>query len=413
MTRLETVAAVVFWTCAALIVYAYAVYPLLIWALARSFGREGRVPADLDDDALPTASLLIAAYNEAAVIEERLRNAMELDYPTGKLEILVGTDGCKDRTAELVRGVAGPNVRLMEFTENRGKATVINELALAAKGTILLPSDANTMNDPQAARRLVRWFGDPKIGAVCGKLALTDAKTGRNVDGLYWKYENFLKRCEGRLGALLGANGAIYAIRKSLHEPIPARTIVDDFVIPLLAKIRTGCVILYDGEAIAHEETAPSVGSEFHRRARIGAGGFQAIGMLWRLLNPLRGWVAFTFVSHKVLRWLCPFFMIGALIAPALLWKHPLYLGLLLAQVVFYLISTVAMLAPAEARLPKLVKLMAMFTSMNAALLVGFWRWLRGRQRANWKRTDRRAEADDKPRPPHIEESRVRENSPP
>src|SRR5262249_30950742 len=147
---------------------------------------------------------------------------------------------------------------------------------------------------------------------VCGRLVLTDPATGCNVDSYYWRYETFLKRCEGRLGALLGANGAIYAIRRELYTPIPGNTIVDDFVIPLRAKLRTGCRIVYDGDAVAREETPPNVGAEFHRRSRIGAGGFQSIGLLWRLLNPRSGWVAFTFFSHKILRWVCPFFLVAA-----------------------------------------------------------------------------------------------------
>lgn len=240
---------------------------------------------------------------------------------------------------------------------------------------------------------MARWFGDPEVGAVVGRLVLVDPATGRNADGLYWKYETFLKRCEGRLGALLGANGAIYAIRRSLYEPIPPSTIVDDFVIPLLAKQRTGCGIVYDCEAIAVEESAPGVGDEFHRRARIGAGGYQAIGMLWRLLDPRRGWVAFAFLSHKVLRWLCPFFLIGAFVANLALVGRPLYRGLLVAQVAFYAVAAATALVPARVRFLRPLRLTTMFASMNAALLVGFWRWLRGRQRAAWKRTARVGEA--------------------
>jgi cellulose synthase/poly-beta-1,6-N-acetylglucosamine synthase-like glycosyltransferase len=198
-----------------------------------------------------------------------------------------------------------------------------------------------------------------------------------------------LKRQEGRLGALLGANGAIYAIRRDLYSPIPAQTIVDDFVIPLLAKLRNDCTIVYDGEAIAWEETAPDVGAEFHRRSRIGAGGFQSLGLLWRLLDPRRGWVALGFFSHKVLRWLCPFFLLGLLASSALLGERPFYRSALLGQAFFYLISLLAVFFPTWTRALKPLRLATMFTGMNAALLVGFWRWLCGSQRATWRRTDR------------------------
>ena len=200
-----------------------------------------------------------------------------------------------------------------------------------------------------------------------GRLILTEPGTGNNVDSLYWKYETFLKRCEGRLGALLGANGAIYAIRRDLYVPIPPETIVDDFVIPLLAKLRSSCTIIYDCEAVAREETPASVASEFHRRARIGAGGFQSIALLWRLLDPRQGWIAFSFLSHKVLRWLCPFFLIGLLVTSALLWDRAFFRWVLAAQVGFYATSLLAALAPPGLRVPKPIRLMMMFTSMNAA----------------------------------------------
>ena len=254
-------------------------------------------------------------------------------------------------------------------------------------------SDANTRDRSAGGAPAGALVPGPPGGSRRGRLILTEPRTGRNADSLYWKYETFLKRCEGRLGALLGANGAIYAIRRDLYVPIPPETIVDDFVIPLLAKLHSGCTIIYDCEAVAREETPPDVSSEFHRRARIGAGGFQSIALLWRLLDPRQGWVAFTFLSHKVLRWLCPFFLIGLLASNALLWDHPFFRWVLGAQLAFYGVSLLAILAPQGLRLPKPIRLMTMFTSMNAALLVGFVRWLRGRQNAAWRRTTRVAEA--------------------
>jgi cellulose synthase/poly-beta-1,6-N-acetylglucosamine synthase-like glycosyltransferase len=266
---------------------------------------------------------------------------------------------------------------------------MLNAAIPALRGEIVLLSDANTAIDPKAAHRLARWFQRPEVGAVCGQLVLVDPRTGNNVDGIYWKYENFLKRREGRLGALLGANGAIYAIRKDLYVPIPDQTIVDDFVIPLLAKLRTGCTIVYDSEAIAREETAPGVGAEFQRRSRIGAGGFQSLGLLWRLLDPRRGWLALGLLSHKVFRWLCPFFLLGLLASSALLWGRPFYRAALLGQVQFYVISVLTVFIPTRMRLLTPLRLATMFTGMNAALLVGFWRWLQGRQGGIWRRTER------------------------
>jgi cellulose synthase/poly-beta-1,6-N-acetylglucosamine synthase-like glycosyltransferase len=250
-------------------------------------------------------------------------------------------------------------------------------------------SDANTSTDAEAARSLCRWFIDPAVGVVCGRLQIVDPASVKNVDGLYWKYETFLKKQEGRVGALLGSNGAIYAIRRSLFRPIPPQTIVDDFVIPLLAKSRSGCSIIYDTEATATEESAPDVGSEFRRRCRIGAGGWQAVFLLLPLLNPLRGWIAFTFFSHKVLRWVCPFLMLLVLGCNVALAGEPPFRWLLIAQLLFYAIAGIGAVVPRGMPGVKLFKLANMFVAMNAALLVGFFRWAVVRQTGVWSRTPR------------------------
>jgi cellulose synthase/poly-beta-1,6-N-acetylglucosamine synthase-like glycosyltransferase len=382
---------VLFWASATAVLFAYVGYPVLLWLLARWFGRPTQTPADNRRD-LPSLSLLIAAHNEEAVVEERIRNALRMDYPPEKLEIVVASDGSVDKTPEIVRRYADRGVRLLDYVRRRGKAATLNAAFSELKGEIVLLSDANTFTDTTAARKIVRWFADPQVGVVCGRLVLTDPETGGNADSLYWKYETFLKRCEGRLGALLGSNGAIYAIRKELYSPIPNDTIVDDFVIPLQAKLRTGCAIVYDCEAVAREETAKDVRAEFHRRSRIGAGGFQSIRLLWPLLNPRRGWVAFTFMSHKIFRWLCPFFMLGALLTNLLLIADPLYQWTLFGQLGFYSVSVLAAFVPARFRSLKPLRLTTMFTSMNLALLVGFWRWAWGSQKGTWRRTVRLAE---------------------
>jgi cellulose synthase/poly-beta-1,6-N-acetylglucosamine synthase-like glycosyltransferase len=386
---LTQTAIVVFWACMAGVVYAYVGYPALVWALSRLLGRRRQPPAAGD---LPSVSLLVAAYNEEAEIEKRIQTALMMDYPPEKLEIVIASDGSSDATADIVRSYAHRGVRLLDYRQRRGKAAVLNAAFDEVEGEIVLLSDANTHIDPPALRRLVRWFDDPEVGVVCGRLILTDPATGRNADSLYWKYETFLKKCEGQLGGLLGANGAIYAIRHQLFAPIPDDTIVDDFVLPLQAKLRTGCAIVYDTSAVAREETPAAIGAEFQRRSRIGAGGFQSIAWLWPLLSPRYGWTAFTFLSHKVLRWLCPFFLLGLVASNVCLLDQPFYTYALLGQAGFYLLSLLASFVPARFRLLKPLRLATMFTGMNAALLVGCWRWLQGSQKAAWKRTVRLAE---------------------
>jgi len=383
-----TTAVVLFWASAATIVYAYLGYPILIWALSRMFGREPSPPAK-DDWEWPLVSLLIPAFNEEVVLGDRLRNALAMDYPAGRLEIVVGSDGSTDATTAIAREYAGRGVRLLEYDLRRGKATVLNESMPKLSGGIVLMSDANTLIDPSALRKLVRWFRDPAVGAVCGRLVLIDPAEGRNVDGLYWKYETFIKRCENRLGALLGANGGIYAIRKALYAPIPATTTVDDLVIPLRAKLETGCRIIYEPEAIAREETAPDIDGEFRRRARNGTGDLRSLEILWRLLNPFWGWTAFSFFSHKILRLACPFLLLILLGSSLLLRDRPLYQAALIGQIGFYLVSLLASRLPPRPRAFKVLRLTTLFSGMNLALLVGFWRRLRGTQKGTWRPTGR------------------------
>src|SRR5205823_12711 len=254
------------------------------------------------------------------------------------------------------------------------------------RGEVVILSDANTLMAADAARRLAAWFADPDVGVVCGRLVLSDPRTGRNVDSLYWKYETFLKKCESRLGALLGSNGAIYAVRKDLFPEVRPGTLIDDFVIPLEAKRRSGCRIVYDTKAVAREETPPTILAEFRRRVRIGAGGFQCIGLLWPLLSPAHGWVALTFFCHKILRWVCPFLLLGGLVANLLLLPVPVYLRVFLAQVGFYAVAALGTWVPTWPRWLRYLRLPTMFATMNVALFLGFFRWLCGRPTGVWAR---------------------------
>ena len=206
---MQTTLQVIFWICAGLVAYAYVGYPLAVFIASRLFGRR-RQPQDCDDEQLPPVSLLIAAYNESSVIGERIENALAMDYPQDKLEIVVASDGSSDGTNEIVERYADRGVVLLAFPQRRGKSVVLNDAVSRLRGDVMLLSDANTMMNPQAARYLVRWFSDPAIGAVCGWLDLYDTRAGRNAYGTYWHYESFLKRCQGRLDAALGANGATY-----------------------------------------------------------------------------------------------------------------------------------------------------------------------------------------------------------
>jgi cellulose synthase/poly-beta-1,6-N-acetylglucosamine synthase-like glycosyltransferase len=388
MTLVQTILAAALVLCALAVFYSYAGYAVVVWLAAKRFGREDS-PEALSDEELPTISLLISAYNEEDCIEKRVQNALAFDYPKDKVQIVVASDGSSDATAEIVRRYTDHGVRLLDYKQRRGKATVLNTSFSQLTGDIVLMSDANTFTDSDAPRKLVRWFTDPTIGVVCGRLILNDPASGKNSDGLYWKYETFLKKCESKLGALLGSNGAIYALRRRLFVSIPNDTIVDDFVIPLLAKLRSDCRIVYDVSAVAREETAPDIKSEFRRRTRIGAGGFQSIGMLWKLLDVRHGWVALAFFSHKVLRWTCPFFMLGMIGFNLALLNLPIFQWVFAAQAAFYLAALIGALVPGKSIANRLLRLTTMFTSMNAALMLGFLQWLFGTRGGTWHRTER------------------------
>lgn len=384
-------AQILFWSSLLAVGYAYVVYPVLIYVCARLWGQRAEPPG-LNRAELPMVSILVSALNEEEVIGERIENALALDYPPDRLEMVVASDGSTDRTAEIVRSFAERfpgRVQLIDFAQRRGKATVLNEILPQLRGEIVLLSDANTFFEPGAVSHLVRWFADAEVGAVCGKLVLHDPVSGRNVDGLYWRYETFIKNSEGRLQAMLGANGAIYAIRRTQFVPIASNTILDDFTIPLLMKIEHGTKVLYDSHAIAVEETPLHVRDEFRRRVRIGTGGYQSITRLWRLLLPLYGWTTFAFWSHKILRWSCPLLMLVALVTNMVLARQAPYQYLLAMQVAFYVTALAGLYLPGNSAFLRLVRLTTMFVSMNLALGIGFVRWLLGRQRGTWQRTAR------------------------
>lgn len=391
MANWEVICIWLFWISVSLVVYTYFGYPMVIWLLARVFGQRPGIPAS--PAMWPTVSLLIAAYNEETEIAKRIENALAMDYPSDRLEIVIASDGSSDKTCSIVHSYQDRGVTLFDYQERSGKPAVLNRSVSRLRGEIVVFSDANSITNPDAMKNLVRWFSDETVGAVCGRLVLVDSFTGQNVDSIYWKYETFLKKCENNLSALLGSNGAIYALRRSWYPAIPDDTIVDDFVIPLRVKMLQKCKIVYDCDAIAHEDTPADISSEFQRRSRIGAGSFQAIGLLWKLLHPRFGWTAFTFLNHKIMRWLCPFMLIMALGTNLALLHISFFQWMLAAQVVFYLLAALGGYLPSQPRFLRILRLATMFTGMNAALLVGFFRWLLGTQRATWHRTVRLAES--------------------
>jgi cellulose synthase/poly-beta-1,6-N-acetylglucosamine synthase-like glycosyltransferase len=372
----------------ALLFYTYIGYPVALWGvtrLMRSRPASPRAPGEW-----PTVSILISAYNEEAVIAERVENLLTLDYPSERLEILIGSDGSADRTAEIVG--AYRRVRLLSFTQRRGKASVLNDLVAAARGDIVVLTDANTFFRADAVRRLVETLlGRPYGSVAVGQLELRSRAERGNLDGSYWRFETWIKTLESRVGSLLGANGAIYAFRRERYQPLPPQAIVDDFLIPMLMRLRFGDRIFFVPEARAWERSPDEVVDEFRRRVRIGAGDFQALKWTWRLLLPWKGMIALTYFSHKVLRWLGPWFMLAGLVGNLVLIGKPLFTALLVAQLAFYGMALAGRLLRPLPAVGRVASAARYFLVLNAGLFCGFLRLVSGAARPTWAAAPRKA----------------------
>jgi cellulose synthase/poly-beta-1,6-N-acetylglucosamine synthase-like glycosyltransferase len=380
-------AEILFWSAWAAIAYTYAGFPILLALFARLFGRGVREPEQQAEDALPRVAMVVAAYNEAQWLPAKLANTWALDYPADKFQLLVGSDGSSDGTNAILAGCADARLRARLFESRRGKISVLNDLAAGAEADILVMSDANTAYAPDAIRKLVRHFQDPAVGCVSGELKLAQ-DGGVSGEGLYWRYEGWIKRCESRLGFLIGCNGGIYALRTGLYEPLPASTIVDDFVLTVRI-VQRGFRVRFDPDARATEPACPSAHAEMIRKIRIGAGGFQALSLTSRLLLPGYGMRAFAYWGHKVLRWLAPLFLLLEAGANAALIGNPVYGALLAAQLAGIAIAVWSYRMPSEQGAPRWIRPISYFYIMNYALLCGLLKYLAGRQRVTWDRASR------------------------
>jgi cellulose synthase/poly-beta-1,6-N-acetylglucosamine synthase-like glycosyltransferase len=382
-------------------IYAYFGYPILLFLVAAwvQVWRDASYLLFRHDrrqrsDRTPFVSIILAAYNEEAVIERTLRNLLELDYPGDSMEIIVGSDCSDDRTVEIARRFEDRGVRVLDFKDRRGKLSVITDCVREARGDILVLSDANTLIEPTSVSYLIRHFENPTIGVVCGELRFVTPEGSPVEEGFYWRYEITLKSLESRIDSALGANGAIYAIRRDLFPVLPPHLITDDFVIPMKARAR-GFRVHYDPEAIAHEEVAAGVSDEFRRRIRIGAGNWQALWHCGSLLLPWKGFISLAYWSHKVLRWATPYMLIPAIVANALLLHHPFWRILFGLQMLFYLTAGAGLLLRRMGKRAGPLGTVGYFLAINVALGIGIARGIFGLQKAAWQRTDREAPAGE------------------
>jgi len=366
----------IFWISAGVIFYVYAGYPFVLWLMQFLFRRPVR-----KEPITPSVSLLVAAYNEADVIEAKIRNAFALDYPPEQLEIVVASDGSTDKTVSIVRSLIPQEgqgrVRLLEFSENRGKLAILNDSVPQLGGDIVVFSDATSMLAKDSLKHLISNFADPRVGAVSGVYRVVNkgrANLGAQED-LYWKYETFLKMHEARIGGLTGAHGSLYAIRKTLY-PFPAvGTINDDFVIPT-SVLRQGFRIAYETKAVSYEEAEEMEG--FGRRVRISAGNVEQLREAKALLWPPRPLALFCFLSHKGGRLLVPPALIALLVSSALLWRLPLYRWMLWGQIAFYALALVGAFRGLK---PKVLRLPFYYCWISAAWFVWLYQVMLRRKR--------------------------------
>jgi cellulose synthase/poly-beta-1,6-N-acetylglucosamine synthase-like glycosyltransferase len=383
-------AEILLWLSVAALAYTYAGYPLLVAIVSRLWPRPVR-----QGEAKPSVSVIIAAYNEERDLARKLENTLALEYPRDRLEVIVVSDGSTDGTDEIAQSFAAHGVRLHRLTGRRGKTTAQNAAVSRSHGEILVFSDATTYCEPHVLRAMVRNFTDAAVGCVTGRVRYVDptaSAVGRGAR-CYWSYETFLRRHESRIGSLLGASGALYAVRRSCYVPLDQEA-CSDFVIAT-KMVEQGRRTIYEPEALCVEETNRRSEVELRMRVRIIT---QTLSDLWRhraMLNPCRGgFYAVQLLSHKLLRYLVPFLLLTMLLVSAPLARvSGFYAVLLGAQLGFYAVAAASW---AVERLGLRIGLLALpqyFVLANLAVVLALYQFLRGERYARWEPIRERAPA--------------------
>jgi cellulose synthase/poly-beta-1,6-N-acetylglucosamine synthase-like glycosyltransferase len=371
-----------FWISIGAILYTFFGYPLAVWLLARLRNREV-VKADIT----PQVSVVIACHNEQDNIEARIKNIFESEYPPDLINIVIVSDGSTDFTAERARRYASDRVSLFAYGDQRGKATALNLGVEIATGEIIVFADARQSFEPGAIRKLISNFADSGVGAVSGEL-LIDGAVGASVGegvGLYWKYEKWIRKSESRSGSVIGATGAIYAIRRELWRPLPENTILDDVYTPMSIAL-AGHRVVFEEKARAHDKAVESAGREFARKVRTLTGNYQLCQLMPRLLLPNSA-LLFQFYSHKLMRLAAPIFLLLILAASVILAVQPvgnaaavLYRTALAGQVLFYAGVAAGAYLLRHNRRVRLLNFAYVFSLMNAAALIGLLFFVLGKR---------------------------------
>ncbi len=398
MAYLQAFLAILFWVSVFFILYTYIGYPLLISLIARF------IPFQIEQSGAPDLSvtILITAYNEETVIEKKIENSLGLDYPRDKLQIIVAADGSSDRTPEIVRKFSDRGVELTFTPQRGGKMAAINRAIPYSSGEIIIFSDANNMYDQDTIRKLIDPFSDQTVGATTGaKLIIQDGTELSSTEGIYWKYESWIKTNETILGTCTSSVGEILAIRRELYIPPPNNIINDDYYL-VTDLIKRGFRVIYVPEAQSFEYISANARDEMVRRSRMNTGKYQAIFMSYRLLPFDRPVLLWQIISHKYFRAFLPFGFLGVLVANIFLVllhrdipssflrvSMPYAWVFLLMQSLFYLLAALGNYVKFSGLLGKLVYLPTYLVNSNLAILRGFHGFVTGKQTNIWDRVRR------------------------
>lgn len=371
----------------------YGIFIFLILKIRRFFVKPRKPRTDYE---WPPVTLITAAFNEETIIKEKIKNTLQLDYPSEKLHIVFITDGSSDRTEQLAREFDG--IEVMHEPERRGKIAAIHRAMKMVKTPIVIFSDANTLISNEAIKKIVWHYQFPDTGGVAGEkkiLSTADGKVAGAGEGLYWKYESALKKLDADLYSVVGAAGELFSIRTDLYQPVASNVILDDFIISLNICLK-GYRIAYEPGAYAMEMPSSSLEEEQKRKVRISAGAFQSMVMMKSLFNIFRYPVlSFEYISHRVLRWtLCPVLLpVIFLLNLVIVWKGGgiLYQLVLAGQILFYLSALISWILSKRHIKIKLLYVPYYFVFQNYCLYLGFFKHLKGKQSVLWDKAERKS----------------------
>ncbi len=390
----------IFWVSLGLVFYTHIGYGLTLWLLTglKKLVSGKPHPVSIAEGKLPAVTYIVAAYNEEAWISEKIENALQLQYPSEKLHLWFVTDGSTDHTPSMVEAYRRrypERIKLFHQPERRGKIAAVERVMAMVKTPITIFSDANTSVNPEAIRNIVRHYQDRQVGAVAGEKRIhmeAQEEASSAGEGIYWKYESFLKCLDHQFHSTIGAAGELFSIRTELYQPVEPDTLIEDFVMTMRIAMK-GYKIAYEPDAYAVERGSASVKEELKRKVRIAAGALQAIYRLRGLLNPFKhGKLTFQYLSHRVLRW-----TLAPLALPIILLSNvalavsgkPLYIALLGFQLSFYFLAALGWIMEKRKVRVKALFIPYYFLVMNYSMFAGAKRLFKGQQSVLWEKAAR------------------------